>query len=374
MMGERDNISAEFRGQAGDFRLDAGFTLPMQGLSALFGASGSGKTTILRCIAGLQRMSGRLSVGGEIWQDDAAGIFRRTHERPIGYVFQEASLFPHLSVRDNLRYGQSRARSPGSAPAIREAEVVALLGIEALLARAPANLSGGERQRVAVGRALLSQPRLLLMDEPLAALDLASKEEILPYFETLHERLRIPMLYVSHDMAEVQRLADTLVLLDKGRVIATGPIGAVLTDVNLPSAARPDASALLEAEVGAFDPGYALTAISVAGGALVVPGHFGDPGSRRRIRIAAADVSLSATRPSQTTISNILPARIVELRRLDDAQMNVVLVLGHTGEGARLLARVTRRSMETLSLQAGAAIYAQVKAVSMIRRRPSAGT
>ena len=366
-MTAASTIAAQFRGSVGSFALDAAFTAPTQGLTALFGASGSGKTTILRCIAGLQRLPGRFALGAEVWQDERT--FRPAHRRPIGYVFQESSLFPHLSVRENLLYGQTRAVRGGAAVSIREDDVVGFLGLERLLERAPAHLSGGERQRVAVGRALLTQPQLLLLDEPLAALDLASKEEILPYFEALHERLSIPMLYVSHDLAEVQRLADTLVLLESGRTVAGGPLADVLIDVNLPSARRPDASAVLDAEVGAFDAQYALTQVTVAGASLLVPGRIGEPGSHRRVRIAAADVSLAREVPSQTTITNVLPARILELRPLDDAQVNVVLQLGHEGDGARMLARVTRRSREMLALTEGARIYAQIKAVSMLRRR-----
>jgi molybdate transport system ATP-binding protein len=372
MMSDAETISARYAGDVGKFSLDVAFEAPMHGLTALFGASGSGKTTILRCMAGLQRLPGSLRVGGEVWQDETT--FRRTHERLIGYVFQEASLFQHLSVRDNLRYGQQRALRAGARAVISEADVVAFLGLAPLLERAPHNLSGGERQRVAMGRALLSQPQLLLLDEPLAALDLNSKEEILPYFETLHERLSIPMLYVSHDMSEVQRLADTIVLLERGKVVASGALMDVLTDVNLPSARRPDAAAMLDAEVGAFDAQYALTQVTVRGATLLVPGRIGEPGSTRRVRIAAADVSLAAARPSETTITNVLPVRIVEVRPLDDAQVNVLLTLGHDGDGARLLARVTRRSLELLGLTQGQRAYAQVKAVSMLRRRSGART
>jgi molybdate transport system ATP-binding protein len=365
-----DVIEARFHGSVGEFQLAAQFSAPMTGVTALFGPSGSGKTTVLRCIAGLRRLPGRLSVGADIWQDDAARVFRGTHQRPIGYVFQEASLFQHLSVRDNLGYGRKRALRGGAAETIIEADVVAFLGLERLLDRAPATLSGGERQRVAVGRALLSQPRLLLMDEPLAALDLSSKEEILPYFEGLHERLSIPVLYVSHDLGEVQRLADTIVLLERGTVTATGAIADVLTDIDLPSARRPDTSAVFDTTVGAYDAEYALTTLLCSGGTLVVPGRAGERGSHRRVRIAAADVSLSAERPSPTTISNVLPARIIEVRHMDDAQVNVVLGLGHSGDGARVLARVTRRSLDSLGLAPGSPAFAQVKAVSMIRRGP----
>ncbi len=369
-----DNIVARFQGNAGEFRLDAEFVAPFRGVTALFGASGSGKTTILRSIAGLQRMPGYLSVGGDVWQDDAARIFRPIHKRPIGYVFQEASLLQHLSVRDNLNYGRRRAARGGTPETISEGDVISFLGIERLLDRAPATLSGGERQRVAVGRALLSQPRLLLMDEPLAALDLTSKEEILPYFEALHERLATPILYVSHDLTEVQRLADTIVLLERGKVIATGPVAEVLTDINLPSIRRPDASAVVDAEVAGFDPRYTLTTLVCRGGTLVVPGRIGEPGTRRRVRIAAADVSLSAGQPSQTTISNVLPARIVDVKPLDEAQLTVVIALGHEGEGARVLSRVTRRSYEMLGVAVGSRVFAQIKAVSMIRRGAAASS
>lgn len=367
-------LAVACKGTIGSLAVDVAFTTPTDGVTALFGPSGCGKTTVLRFVAGLSRLRGRITVGDAVWQDDATGMFRRTHQREVGYVFQETSLFPHLSVSQNLRYGKMRALRRGSPEAIREADVVAFLGLEALLERAPANLSGGERQRVAVGRALLAQPKVLLMDEPLAALDLASKEEILPYFEALHERLSIPVLYVSHDLAEVQRLADTIVLLERGNVVGTGPLAEVLTDLNLPSSRRPDASALLDAQIVAYDPRYALTTISVRGGSLLVPGRIGEPGSHRRIRVAAADVSLAATRPSATTISNVLPVRIVEVRPIDEAQVNVTLTLGHEGDGARLLARVTRRSIDTLGLSAGNQVFAQVKAVSMIRRRAAART
>ena len=374
MTGADAVIAVRFEGAVGELTVDLSFVAPMHGITALFGPSGSGKTTILRGIAGLIHLRGRVVVGGEVWQDDAARIFRRPHERSVGYVFQEASLFPHLSVRGNLTYGRDRARAAGAPDDVRLDDVVEFLKLGAMLDRAPARLSGGERQRVAVGRALLAQPKLLLMDEPLAALDAGSKEEILPYLEALHEQLQVPALYVSHDLAEVQRLADTIVLLDKGKVLASGPLADVLTDVNLPSARRPDASAVLDAEVGSYDARYGLTAVAVAvaGGSLLVPGRIGEPGAHRRIRIAAADVSLAAERPSQTTITNILPALLVDLRPLDDAQMNVVLHLGEHGEGARILARVTRRSVELLGLQPQQTVFAQVKAVSMIRRKRAA--
>jgi molybdate transport system ATP-binding protein len=368
-------IGAAFAGTLGAFTLDVAFDAPMQGITALFGPSGCGKTTILRCMAGLQRMAGRLTVGGETWQDDAACIFRKPHERPVGYVFQEASLFPHLSVRRNLLYGAQRSAKTTKAEALDFDVVVELLGIGPLLDRAPAALSGGERQRVAVGRALLSQPRLLLMDEPLSALDRATKDEILPYFEALHETLSIPIVYVSHDLAEVERLADMLVLLDGGRVLATGPLSRLEADPELPLLRMSEAAVTLEGQISAIDEGYALTSLSVPGGTLVVPGRRGDIGSRRRLRIRASDVSFARTRPLESTILNCLPARIlsVSLQNGDHAQVNVVAGLGEDGAGARIVGRITRKSQEALALAPGAPIFAQIKSVALVASSPGKG-
>lgn len=362
-------ISAAFSGNLGAFSVDVAFDVPMRGVTAIFGPSGSGKTTILRCVAGLQRLPGRLSVGDEIWQEDAAGLFRKPHERPIGYVFQEASLFPHLSVRKNLLYGARRAG--GGVDAARPLDfddVVDLLGIGALLDRAPVSLSGGERQRVAIGRALLSQPRLLLMDEPLSALDRMTKDEILPYLEALHESLSIPILYVSHDIAEVERLADTLVLLSRGRVSAAGALPALQADPELPLLRAAEAAVTVEGRIAAMDEAYSLTVISVPGGTLTIPGYQGDAGSRRRLRISASDVSFTRKRPVDTTILNCLPARIVSVSPQDgdDAQVNVVAALGEDGAGARIVARITRKSRESLGLAPGVSVFAQIKSVALV--------
>jgi molybdate transport system ATP-binding protein len=246
-------ICLAFAGTLGRFSFDVAFTVPMRGITALFGPSGSGKTTILRCVAGLQRLAGRLRVGDEIWQDDSKHVFRRPYRRPVGYVFQEPSLSPHLSVRQNLLYGARRVPSRERERALDLSEIVDLLGITYLLDRAPVALSGGERQRVAIGRALLAQPRLLLMDEPLAALDRPTKEEILPYLEALHESLAIPILYVSHDLGEVEQLADMLVLLDDGRVIGSGPLSTLEADSNLPLLRAPEATVTLEGIVAGID-------------------------------------------------------------------------------------------------------------------------
>ena len=252
-------FSVRYAGVLGNFELDIAFETPMRGITALFGPSGCGKTTILRCVAGLNHLPGRLMVGGEVWQDDATGKSPEPHERPVGYVFQEASLFAHLSVRENLRYGHRRALKKGLAERFRFDEVVELLGIGHLLDRATAGLSGGERQRVALGRAFLTQPRLFLMDEPLSALDRMTKEEILPYFEALRTSTSVPTLYVSHDISEIERLADHLVLLQSGRLVAAGPLNDLLADPRLPLARSPEASTVLEARVGPYSAEDGIT-------------------------------------------------------------------------------------------------------------------
>jgi molybdate transport system ATP-binding protein len=358
-------ISARFKGVLGKFEPEVAFEVPMHGITALFGPSGSGKTTVLRCVSGLTRLPGRLVVGGEVWQDGSR-IFREPYHRPIGYVFQEPSLFPHLSVRRNLVYGRHRALKAGAPEEIRFDHVVGLMGIGHLLDRATAALSGGERQRVAIGRALLAQPRLLLMDEPLSALDRSNKEELLPYFEALHETLAIPILYVSHDISEVERLADFLVLLDQGKVLASGPLADVLADGRLPIARGAEAATVVEASVMGFDPQYGLTEMNVNGEVLLIPGRVGEKGKMRRIRIAAADVSLAPARPSRTSILNVLPVRVKGIHPVDAAQVNMVVGIGHRETGTRLLARISRRAYETLGFASGQDVYAQVKAVSLI--------
>jgi molybdate transport system ATP-binding protein len=368
MTSNDPTIEARFFGALGAFKLDVSFEVPMRGITALFGPSGCGKTTILRCMAGLTRLPGRLAVGSDVWQDDASGKFRAPYQRPIGYVFQEPSLFPHLTVRGNLRYGQRRALKAGAAEDIRLDDVVTLLGIAPLLERATGSLSGGERQRVALGRALLSQPRLLLMDEPLSALDVMSKDEIFPYFEALRAALAIPALYVSHDISEIERLADYMVLLEAGRVVAAGTLVDLLTDTRLPIARGAQAATVLETRVGAFDARDGLTALEFGGETLLMPQRVGEIGSRRRVRIVATDVSLAVERPSQTTIVNVLPVRVRQIESLDEAQVNVVLTIGHRPDGPRLLARITRRAQRLLAFAPQQDVYAQIKGVSLVGR------
>ena len=358
-------LEARFRGRLGDFALDVAFTAPARGVTALFGPSGCGKTSVLRALAGLERFAeARLAVGGAVWQEP--GLFLPPHRRPIGYVFQEASLFPHLSVRRNLDYGRRRALREGAAEAIRFDEVVDLLGLAALLDRAPALLSGGERQRVAMGRALLAQPRLLLMDEPLSALDRFAKEAILPYLERLRDGLDLPILYVSHDISEVERLADRLVLMRRGGVVAEGPLARLQARPDLPLSRLPDAGVTLPAEVMEHDPVYDITRLRVAGGTLLAPGRFGARDTTRRIRIAASDVSLVRDPPGESSILNCVPARIVEAAPQGSAMMTVVMAFGTEGDGARILSRVTRRSWDLLGLAPGRQIFAQIKGVALV--------
>lgn len=356
-------VSACFRGTLGRFELNAQFEVQGRGITGLFGPSGCGKTSVMRCIAGLNRLKdGFCAVDGEIWQD--ATYFRPVHERPIGFVFQEASLFPHLSVRRNLTYGRPAAETKG----IELDRVVDLLGIGKLLDRSPRNLSGGERQRVAIGRALLSQPKLLLMDEPLSALDQMTKDEILPYLEELHAAMQLPILYISHDMAEVERLADQLVLMDAGSVLATGPIGALQADLSLPFALSHDAAVSLDTVAQDWDPADGLATLATEGGTILVPSKSVRPGERRRLRVLADDVSLAREDTGQSTIVNVLPARIISARDTPDHRVIAVIALGENGTGARLLSRVTRRSWIRLDLQPGLAVFAQIKGASLVRR------
>lgn len=354
------NIRAHFALQLENFALDAVFVAPAVGVTALFGPSGSGKTTLLRCIAGLERALGNLHVNGEVWQDDRQ--FVPTHKRPLGYVFQEASLFSHLSVRANLEYGYKRI-----APSERKVQleqVVEWLGLSHLIERNnPVKLSGGERQRVAIGRALLTSPRILLMDEPLAALDLASKQEILPYLERLHRELDIPVIYVSHALDEVARLADHIVLLQQGRVIASGALNETLARLDLHTAHFNDAGVMIEASLAQHDETYHLTRLDFSGGSLWV-GKVDQPfGSRVRARVLARDVSIATTMPHNSSITNIFKASIVEIC---DEGLDKVNVRMTVGESHVLLSRITRRSRDQLGLAVGMEVFAQVKSVALM--------
>lgn len=355
-----NEIQARFALQRENFVLEASFNAPAVGVTALFGPSGSGKTTLLRCIAGLERAQGTLHVKGETWQDK--NTFVPVHKRPLGYVFQEASLFPHLSVRANLEYGLKR--TPPTERKVPLEQVVEWLGLSRLIERKdPALLSGGERQRVAIGRALLTSPRILLMDEPLSALDSNSKREILPYLERLHRELSIPVLYVSHAMDEVARLADHLVLLEKGSVIASGALHESLARLDLPTAHFDDAGAVIEAAVARHDEPYHLTRLDFTGGALWVGKEDQPLGTTVRARILARDVSIATQMPQATSISNILSGMITEIR--DEGPDKVMLRI-KIGESQVLLSRITRRSHDQLGLFVGREVFAQVKSVALM--------
>ena len=355
------SIRAEFLLDRGDFALDVALDLPGRGVTALFGQSGSGKTTLLRLIAGLERAPGRLEVNGEVWQDDAAKVFVPTHRRALGYVFQEANLFPHLTARRNLEYGMKRV--PAAARRVDVDHVIALLGIGHLLERKPERLSGGERQRVAIARALATSPRVLLMDEPLAALDLARKQEILPYLERLHDELEIPILYVSHAPDEVARLADHIVALESGRVAAQGPLGETLARVDLPIRLGEDAGVVLEGEIAEIDSAWHLARVASAGGDLWVRDSGLPVGRHVRVRILARDISLALEPHGDSSILNVLPATVVQLA--DDTHPALALVKLDTG-GAPLVARITRRSAAKLELAPGQGVWAQIKAVALV--------
>lgn len=367
-VGAEHTIRAEFRGTLGKFSLDVGFTAPAAGVTSLFGPSGCGKTTVLRCIAGLNRLAdGLCDIDGDLWQD-RDGTFLPTYRRPLGYVFQEASLFPHLSVRKNLLFGAPRQK-PADRPAIDFDDVIDLLGVRALLDRAPANLSGGERQRIGIGRALLTQPKLLLMDEPLSALDRKTKSEILPFIEDLRDHFSLPIFYVTHDMTEVERLADTIVLLDKGHLVGAGPLPELQSDPSLPLAQAREAAVSLDARIEAYDETYGLATVAIAGGRFIEPADPVPVGQRRRIRIVASDVSLARERPSQSSILNVLPGRVVAMKPLEAGELVAVVALGAEGTGARLLSRLTRKAWDELGLVDGADVFVQVKAVALGRGR-----
>ena len=356
-----DGLRVRLRMDRGAFQLDVDLDLPLHGISALFGHSGSGKTTVLRAIAGLERAPGGVVArGDEVWQDDARGVFVPVHQRAVGYVFQEASLFPHLSVRANLEFG--RKRVPVHERRFALEPVTALLGIENLLERRPDGLSGGERQRVAIARALLASPRLLLMDEPLAALDLRRKLEILPYLERMHAELAIPIVYVSHAPDEVARLADHLVLLDAGKAVASGPLSETLARVDLPPSFADDAGVVLDSILAGHEED-ALSRLEFAGGALFVGRRREAIGTHLRCRIHARDVSLALDRPQGTSIVNRLPAVVTAVAATDTP--GHVLVQLRMGESP-LLARITERSRRELGIAPGLRLWVQIKGVALL--------
>ncbi len=356
------DISVRYELQRSDFSLDVDVEIPMRGITGVFGESGAGKTALLRCIAGLERgAAGRLVVADDVWQDVTTS--RPAHEREIGYVFQEPRLFAHLDVRQNIEYGQRRGRRED----VGFDEAVELLGLSCLLDRRVDTLSGGEAQRVAIARALLRSPRVVLMDEPIASLDRARRDEILPFLDRLHAALSIPVIYVSHSIEEVIRLCDYLLVMERGRIVAAGQIQEVLLRADLPLLGGEEAGAIIHARVVTYDPEDGLTKIAFDGVEMWVPGSY-PTGAPLRLRIRANDVSLSRENPETSTVLNVLPACIDSIRGDGESSELVQLTVG----SERILARVTRRSRARLNLRPGEQVLAQIKSVA-VKNAPAAG-
>ncbi len=340
------------------FSMDIDISVPGAGITAVFGPSGSGKTTLLRCIAGLNRASGIVNVNGAVWQDE--NVFIPTHRRPLGYVFQDANLFSHLTVRGNLNYACKRAQAPVAAN--RHDRILEVLGIENLLDQPATSLSGGEQQRVAIARALLINPELLLMDEPLASLDIARRQEILPYLEAMHGEFKLPVLYVSHAVDEVSRLADHVVVLEEGRVTAAGEVVELMAHLNTPLQSADDAGVIVNARVAERDDQWHLIRAEFPGGEIWLTDNGEAVGADVRVRIMARDVSLAASEHSDTSILNRLPARVSGIAEHPDGPTCLVqLAIGNE----HLLARITRRSVAHLQLEVGAEVWVQVKSAAV---------
>lgn len=357
-------IDARLKLAYSGFDLDVDLHVPGRGVTALFGHSGSGKTTCLRCIAGLERAEqGFVQINDELWQDSDNGIFVPPHKRALGYVFQEASLFPHLSVLANLQFGLKRIAK--SQRRVDMAQATELLGIGHLLERHPQHLSGGERQRVGIARALLTSPKLLLMDEPLAALDSQRKNEILPYLQRLHDELDIPLLYVSHAQDEVARLADHLVLLSEGKALASGPIGETLARLDLPMAMGDDAGVIIEGQVSAYDPDYQLLSLQLPATEMNIRVTHAPMtvGQALRCKVQARDISLTLQHNEFSSILNRLPVTVVSEQAADNSAH--VLIRLDAG-GTPLLARITRFSRDQLGVYPGQQLWAQIKAVAVL--------
>ncbi len=345
-----------------DFQLNVDLDLPPTGITVLFGPSGSGKTTLLRCVAGLERpANGLVRVGSELWHDEAHGVYVPTWQRDLGFVFQEASLFEHLKVQDNLAYGLKRSKKSGASQAL--ARAIELLGIGHLLHRDTGHLSGGERQRVAIARALATQPRLLLLDEPLAALDLARRHDILPWLEKMRDELSMPMLYITHSADEVARLADHLVCLDKGSVKASGAAQDVLARIESPVIVGDDAGVVLRGRVALRDSVWHLARVEFPGGSLWVRDNGIAVGQSVRLRVLARDISITAHETRDTSIQNHLQGSIEAIA--DDAHPSQALVRIRCGESI-LLGRITKRAIDALKVRVGDAVWAQVKSVAVI--------
>jgi molybdate transport system ATP-binding protein len=344
---------------SGGFELDVDLDLPDRGITALFGPSGCGKSTLLRCVAGLEKeAAGRITIGPHTWQDQST--FTPCHQRAAGLVFQDGALFSHLSVRGNLEYGMKRATRSDRTAGFDE--VIDLLGLNELLDRHTDDLSGGERQRVALGRALLTGPDLLLLDEPLASLDRGARRAIYPYLEMLHTEIALPVLYVTHSLDEAARLADHLLLMENGRVTAAGPLPELMTDLDGTLSRTLEAGAVLSAVVAGHESEYHLTRLEFDGGQILVPDPDLELGQAVRLRILARDVSLALEPATGTSILNILPTRVTGVAARRPGRVMVRLEVGDTA----LLAAVTERSAAALDLKPGREVFAQIKSIALL--------
>ncbi|MBT3185229.1 MAG: molybdenum ABC transporter ATP-binding protein [Nitrospina sp.] len=353
-------LEANFKMDYPGFNLDVELTLPAKGVTVVFGPSGSGKTTLLRCLSGLERApSGTLKLAGQVWQDD--GIFIPIHQRKVGLVFQESRLFPHLSIQQNLLYGYQRTQSVERN--LHLDEVVEVLGLAALLKRTPDKLSGGEKQRVAIGRALLTSPKLLLMDEPLASLDMQRKAEIIPFIKRIEDEFKTPIIYVTHSVDEVLQLVDTMVILQAGKVANFGPVQEVFSDVRLRQVlGEEQLGAVLETSVAGHDEEFELTRLDFMGQTLNVPKQNIPVGQNLRVHIHSKDVSLSTAPPAGvTSVLNILQAKVAKIGTLGGYSVDIELDAGQP-----ILATITRKSLANLNLKPGQPVYAHIKAIKMI--------
>lgn len=356
------HITAELRIRYADFTLDANLILPAKGITVFFGQSGCGKTSCLRAIAGLEKLEyGNVSIAGDVWQSSATHQFVPTYKRELGYVFQEAGLFPHLTVEDNLQFGAKRISAHKRH--VKFAEITELLGITPLLKRYPAQLSGGEKQRVAIGRALLTSPKLLLMDEPLSALDQPRKQEFLPYLERLHRELDLPILYVTHSMQELARLADHIVLFDDGSVLASGDAHSILSDPKFDALFGDEIGSVFDTQVVAMHENQ-ITELDCDGLTIWAVGYIAEQGVTYRCRILASDVGLSLEEPKFSTVLNRFRATIIDIQTSlsEDGQALVVLELENH---QRLLSKITLKSLYELNLGQGLQVWALVKSVAL---------
>ena len=351
-------IECKIKVQLESFMLDANFSIPDRGITVVFGPSGSGKTTLLRAIAGLEKSDkGFLKIGDSVWQNGED--FLATHKRQIGYVFQDAALFDHLDVKGNLNFVIKRAIG------LKEDFIESihnLLEIKTLLNRKTTQLSGGEKQRVAIARALLTNPKILLLDEPLSALDLKRKNEILPYLDSIHNDLEIPILYVTHSQDEMSRLADHLLLIEDGNIVGSGPVNDMLTRFDMPLSHGGDAVSIIEAEVLKRDSEFNLMHLDFLGGQFIVPDNSFPVQTKVRIRVVARDVSLTKSKQVDTSILNIFTAMVQEIVNEGEAQVMVRLQIKET----ILLACITRKSSYKLRLEKGSEVFVQVKSVAIL--------